>query len=229
MLWTKNCFHYKWPTRRLCLTVASTCWGTSKSWQLHFQSASLLMMWLSWNMTASMVDYQNGLRPWWPTWRPAHRKRPILTIYRPHRKQKKKTPWNYPKTKQQITLPNQKQLSSSPLQKLKGTHPAVKTPTACLAHLEEESAKKDEEVDSEDHDGIDSVTEEFMVCLARAVKDTQMEEKHCYHCSSLEHFIHDCPLAKALKADLHLNCKMGTAPKKGAQTPQTKVTIPRVP
>ena len=66
-----------------------------------------------------------------------------------------------------------------------------------LAHLEEESAKKDKEVESEDLDSIDGVTEEFMVHLVRAVKDTQMEEKHCYHCSSLEHFSCDFPLVKA--------------------------------
>ena len=58
-----------------------------------------------------------------------------------------------------------------PLQKLKGTQPAPKTPIMCLAHLEEENAKGDEEVESEDPDGIDGVTEEFMVCLVRAVKN----------------------------------------------------------
>ena len=116
-----------------------------------------------------------------------------------------------------------------PLQKLKGTQPAVKTPAMCLAHLEEESAKKDEEMESEDPNSSDAVTHEFMVHLARAVKDTQMEGKHCYHCSSLEHFIHDCPLVKASAAKLHLNSKEGMAPKKGAQTPQTKVTIPKTP
>ena len=67
-----------------------------------------------------------------------------------------------------------------------------------LVHLEEESAEKDKEVESEDPDSIDGVTEEFMVYLVRAMKDAQMEEKCCYHCSSLEHFIHDCPLVKAL-------------------------------
>ena len=64
-----------------------------------------------------------------------------------------------------------------PLQKLKGTQPAVKTPDIHLAHLEEESAEKDKKEESEDLNGIDRVTEEFMVCLVRAVKDTQMEEK----------------------------------------------------
>ena len=62
------------------------------------------------------------------------------------------------------------------LQKLKGTQPALKTSAMCLEHPEEESAEKDEEVESKDPDGIDGVTEEFMVHLVRAVKDTQMEE-----------------------------------------------------
>ena len=62
-----------------------------------------------------------------------------------------------------------------PLQKLKGAQPAVKMPAVHLAHLEEEIAKKDEEVDSEDHDSIKGVTEEFMVHLARSVKDAQKE------------------------------------------------------
>ena len=91
-----------------------------------------------------------------------------------------------------------------------------------LAHLEEESAENDKEVESEDPNSIDGVTEEFMVHLVRAMKDTQMEEKCC---SSLKHFIHDCPLVKALGAKSHLNCKEGMAPKKGAQAPPMKVTM----
>ena len=57
-----------------------------------------------------------------------------------------------------------------PLQKLKGTQPAFKTPTVQLAYLEEESAEKYKEVESEDPNGINGVMEEFMVCLVRAVK-----------------------------------------------------------
>ena len=91
-------------------------------------------------------------------------------------------------------------------------------------------SEKDKEMESEDPNGIDGVMEEFMVHLVRAMKDAQMEEKHCYHCSSLEHFIHDCPLVKASTAvNLHLNCKEGMAPKKGAQIPQTKATTPKIP
>ena len=129
----------------------------------------------------------------------------------------------------QATDKTTKATSFFPLQKLKGTQPAVKTPAMCLAHLEEESAKKDEEVESEDPQGIDGVMEEFMVHLAMAVKDTQMEEKHCYLCSSLEHFICNCPLVKSSGAKSHLNCKEGMVTKKGAWVPQTKVTMPKTP
>ena len=116
-----------------------------------------------------------------------------------------------------------------PLQKLKGTQPALKTPTVHLVHLEQESVEKEEEVESEDPDGIDRVTEEFMVHLVRAMKDAQVEEKCCYHCSSLEHFIHDCPLVKSLRVNVHSNHKEGMAPKKGAWAPQTKATAPKTP
>ena len=116
-----------------------------------------------------------------------------------------------------------------PLQKLKWTQPALKTPTLCLVHMEEESAKKDKEVESEDPNGIIGVTEEFMVHLVRAVKDAQVEDKHCYHCSSLEHFICNCPLVKALRANMHLNCKEGMVPKKGVWAPQMKAITPKTP
>ena len=61
--------------------------------------------------------------------------------------------------------PKPRLTSFFPLQKLKGTQPAVKMATVCLAHVEEEIAKKDEGVDSEDPDGIKGVKGEFMVCL----------------------------------------------------------------
>ena len=87
---------------------------------------------------------------------------------------------------------------------MKGTQP-VKTPAVCLDHLEEESTDKEEGTESEDLNGIKGVAEEFIVHLARAVKDAQQEEKHYYHYSSLEHFIHECPLVKASRTDPHLN------------------------
>ena len=102
-------------------------------------------------------------------------------------------------------------------------------PAVYLAHLEEESTKKDEGVDSEDPNGIEGVMEEFMVCLARAMKDAQKEEKCCYQCTSLDHFIQDCPLVKASRMNSHLNHKERMVPKKGAQAPQMKVTMPMTP
>ena len=103
-----------------------------------------------------------------------------------------------------------------PLQKLKVTQPAPKSPVMHLSHLEEESAEGDKEVESKDPKDIDRVTEEFMVHLARAVKDTQVDKKHYYHCSNLlEYFIHDCLLARSLRANIQLNCKEGMVLKKG--------------
>ena len=98
-----------------------------------------------------------------------------------------------------------------PLRKLKGSQPFTKKPAICLAQLEEEGANNDgEDPESNDPDGIEGVTEEFMVRLARAVKDAQMDEKCCYHCSSPEHFIHNCPLMKATRDKKQLNGKEGT-------------------
>ena len=65
--------------------------------------------------------------------------------------------------------------------------------------------------------------------LDRAVEEAQQDEKHCYHCSSTEHFTHECLLVKASRSATLLNQKEGTVPEKGAQTPQVKVTKPRVP
>ena len=80
--------------------------------------------------------------------------------------------------------------------KLKGNQPVSKMPTVCLAHLEEEDAGGDEDQESDDPSRIEGVTEEFMVCLARAIKDAQTDEKCCYHCSSLGHFICNCLFIK---------------------------------
>ena len=114
-----------------------------------------------------------------------------------------------------------------PLQTLKGTQ-AAKTPAVHVLHLEEGSDKKGD-AESGDSNGIKGVTEEFIVHLARAVKDAQQEEKHCYHCSSPEQFICEFPLVKASRTATHLNQKEGMAPEEGAWTPQVKVAKPKVP
>ena len=95
----------------------------------------------------------------------------------------------------------------------------MKKPTIHLAQLEEEGTDDGEDPESNNPDGIKGVTEEFMVRLARAVKDAQMGNKYCYHCSSPEHFICNCPLMKATRDKKQLNGKEGTAMVKGAWTP----------
>ena len=101
-----------------------------------------------------------------------------------------------------------------PLWKLKGSQLAI-TPSAQIMHLEEKSTNEEEGINGEDPDGIEGVTEEFIVCLARAVKDTQQMGKHCYHCDSPDHFIYDSPQLAEMKADVLLNQKEGIVPRKG--------------
>ena len=120
-----------------------------------------------------------------------------------------------------------KATSFFPLQKLKGNQPVSKSAAVDLAHLEEESTEMEEKVEIEDPDSIDGVTEEFVVYLARAVKDVQVEEKHCYHCSSPKHVICNCLLVRPSRENVQLDCKEGTVSRKGAQTPQMKMTIPK--
>ena len=99
----------------------------------------------------------------------------------------------------------------------------------CLAHLEEEDARDDEDPGSDDPGRTEGVTEEFMVCLARAVKDAKADEKHCYHCISPEHFIHNCLLVKTSREKKHLNWKEGMALTKGAQTLPTMTSTMKNP
>ena len=116
-----------------------------------------------------------------------------------------------------------------PLRKLKGSQPFPKKPTVWLVQLKEEDADDGEEQESDDPDGIKGVMEEFMVQLARAVKDAQTDEKHCYHCSSPEHFIHNCLLMKPARDKKQLNRKEGMAITKGVQTPPTTVSAIKSP
>ena len=95
--------------------------------------------------------------------------------------------------------------------------------------VEEDDADNGEDPESNNPDGIKGVTEEFMVQLARAVKDAQMDEKHCYHCSSPEHFIHNCPLMKTTRDKKQLNGKEGTVMMKGAQTPPMAISTVKSP
>ena len=116
-----------------------------------------------------------------------------------------------------------------PLRKLKGNQPPSKKPTIHLAQLEEEDADDGDDLESDDLNGLKGVMEEFMVQLTRAVKDAQMDEKCCYHCSSSEHFIHNCPLLKTARDKKQLNGKEGTAMAKGACEPQATANTIKSP
>ena len=116
-----------------------------------------------------------------------------------------------------------------PLRKLKGSQPLTKKPAIHLAQLEEEGTEDGKDLESNNPDGIDGVNEEFMVWLPKAVKDSQMDEKHCYHCSSPEHFIRNCPLMKTARDKKQLNGKEGTAMVKGSQTPPKSANVAKSP
>ena len=85
-----------------------------------------------------------------------------------------------------------------------------------LTQLEEEDVGNGKDPESDDPGGIEGMTEEFMVQLARVVKDAQADEKCCYHCSSPEHFIRNCLLIKTSRDKKQLNGKEGIAMMKGA-------------
>ena len=106
-----------------------------------------------------------------------------------------------------------------PLRKLNGNQPFSKKPTIWLAQLEEEDADDGEDPESDDPAGIEGVTEEFMVQLARVVKDAQTDEKHCYHCSSSEHFIHNCSLMKTARDKKQLKWEGGDGNDEGSPDP----------
>ena len=116
-----------------------------------------------------------------------------------------------------------------PLRKLKGNQSLSKKPAIHLAQLEEEDADDGEDPESDDPDGLEGVTEEFMVLLARVVKDAQADEKYCYHCSSPKRFIHNCPLMKTAGDKKQLNRKEGMAMMKGAWAPLTTTNAIKSP
>ena len=68
-----------------------------------------------------------------------------------------------------------------------------------------------------------------MIQLARVVKDAQTDEKCYYHCSSPEHFIHNCLLMKAARDKKQLNGKEGMVMMKGAWAPLTTTNAVKSP
>ena len=137
-------------------------------------------------------------------------------------------PWG-PRAQTTNNPPKPRTTSFFPLRKLKGNQPLLKMPAVCLVHLEKEDTGDDEDQESDDPGRIKGVTEEFMVCLARAVKDAQADEKCCYHCCSLEHFICNCPLVKTSWEKKQLNGKEGMALMKEAGTPPATTSTAKNP
>ena len=78
-----------------------------------------------------------------------------------------------------------------------------------MSQLDEEDTGDGEDSESDDPDGIKGVTEEFMVQLARVVKDAQMDEKVLLPLQSSEHFIRNCPLMNTVRDKKQLNGKGG--------------------
>ena len=134
-----------------------------------------------------------------------------------------------PRTQTTDGAPKPRTTSFFPLRKLKGNQQLLKKSAVCLAHLEEEDAGDGKDPESDDPSGIEGMTKEFMVHLARVVKHTQADEKCCYHCSSPEHFIRNCLLVKTSRDKKQLNGKEGMATMNEAQTPLTTTSTAKSP
>ena len=124
--------------------------------------------------------------------------------------------------------PKPKAMNFFPLWKLKGTQ-SVKTPAVCVAHMEADGSDKEESAKNDNPNGIKGMTVEFIVCLAWAVEEAQQDEKYCYHCSSPEHFIHECQLVKTSMTATHLNQKEGMVLEKGAQSLKSRLPSQKYP
>ena len=169
-----------------------------------------------------MVDFPNNSKQWWPTFRAGPQVRMYSDYLRAAREAEKEDLIELSRSsRSQLTDSPSKPRTTSffPLRKLKGSKPFLKKPAMWLAQLDEEDTDNGEDPESNDPDGIEGVTEDFMVWLARALKDAQMDEKCCYHCSSSEHFICNCLLMKTARDKKLLNRKEDTAMMKGAWTP----------
>ena len=155
------------------------------------------------------------LKQWWHTSKQGVMRRHITIASEWCGRLRRRKQWNHPATHPQPAPASPEWWAFFPLQKLKGSQPAM-TPSAWVAHLEKGECWQGGMHQQQNLDGIELVTKEFIVHLARVVKVAQQDEKHCYHLSSWDHFICDCPLVAESRTNSHLNWKEGTAPKKEA-------------
>ena len=85
--------------------------------------------------------------------------------------------------------------------------------------MEQDRADKEE---SANPNGTEAKTEEFIVYLARAVKECQQDEKCCYHCSSPENFIHECLLVRASRTSTFFKLKGRDGTREGSPDPSSQ-------
>ena len=231
MHWTRSYSNYRWWTKKLYWTGVSIFQDISRFWLLPFLTVfpqlssrvkERLLLWWTPQQLKVMVAYLKA----------GPQVRTYSDYLRATWEAKKEDSIELPggsKVQATDTPPKPRPTSFFPLRKLNGNQPIIKKSAVHLAHLEEEAAGNNEDQESDDPRRIEGVMEEFMVCLARAIKDAQADEKCCYHCSSMEHFICNCPLVKTSREKKQLNSKEGTALKKGAQTPLTTANMLKSP
>ena len=122
-----------------------------------------------------------------------------------------------PRTWVTDTPPKARATSFFPWGNSRATSPSWRS-LLCVWHIWKKRMPVMMKAKSDDPGGI-GVTEEFMVCLAWAVKDTQVDEKCCYHCSSLEHFICNCLLVKTSREKIIVKQQGGDGIHEGSLDP----------
>ena len=175
-----------------------------------------------------MGDCLNGWKQWWLTLKLPPMKRLIQTTFRQHKKMRRRRQWNHFVVTLQTARPSLRWWASSQWGSWREL--SLLRPLWCNYHTWRMTLLTVKKA---------LIGRILMVLMAwqrnawytfaRAVKDAQQDEKHCYHCSSPYHFIRDCPLVKLARKELNFNYEEGTAPKKGAQTPLGKAPLPKLP
>ena len=95
MLWIRNSFSYEWVRKMTVSDWGCACWDTSRFSWCHSQNVpprphSQAEAWLVYT-----VDSLNGLKQWWPTWKPAPMKRCIPIISGQQGRLRRKRWWNH--------------------------------------------------------------------------------------------------------------------------------------
>ena len=213
-------------------------WGVCLSRHLQVLAASFPNCFLSHRVAELKWDCFYGRLPKWLKLMAAYLKaslheKNVFQLPSSHKGGRKgKNLWSYleiHRARQWIMLLNQKALVSSLCRSSKATNWYLKWLPCHLAHLKEEGTKRDKEVESEDPDNINRATEEFMVCLMRAVKDPQLVEKCCYHCSSNDHFNLQVSTSEGLKGQCSVKLQGGDSIKEGSLDPLMKVAMSKNP